>query len=53
MLIGISMNSMDNQFDNEIEIPMKMINCPKYPGCRMLLYKPVSIIVWFSTLATE
>jgi len=47
------MARIDNQFDIDVEIPMKTINCPRYPGCLMNLYKPVSIILWFSTFATE
>jgi len=44
---------MDAQLDIEVEIPRKMISCPRYPGCRMNLYRPVSMNLWFSTFATE
>ena len=47
------MNRMDNQLDIEIDIPIKMINCPRYPGCLMNLYKPDLMILWFSTFEME
>jgi hypothetical protein len=53
MVTEIIMRRTDNQLDREVEIPKKIINCPRYPGCLMNLYKPVSMIFWFSTFATE
>ena len=51
--MGISMNMIDSQLDNDTDIPVKIIICPRYPGCRIYLYKPVSISLWASTVATE
>jgi hypothetical protein len=51
--MGSIMARIEHQLDIEAEIPRKMINCPRYPGCLMNLYNPVWIISWFSTFATE
>ena len=51
-MTGIIINTIDNQFDNALDIPIKIISWPKYPGCLILLYNPVSINLWFSTFET-
>ncbi len=43
MATGTSINRIDSQLDKVVEIPINIINCPKYPGCLIFLYNPVSI----------
>ena len=42
-MTGINIAKIDSQLDNAIAVAVKIIICPRYPGCLIFLYNPVFI----------